>query len=150
MIRFDSILGLATTELSMYAQRQNTNKEETQDINVEKLRQPIDCRIHYDEEITNDGSTRATTSCTPSLRHTRRLQQGGNYLFLSLSLTRSIQPLFTKYQQPYENVCPKSYLFIYDFRVIYTNVHTNRSDRSEPVLGSAGSLSIFHPEGHVS
>ena len=32
---FDSILCSATTELSMYAQRQNKNKEETQDINVE-------------------------------------------------------------------------------------------------------------------
>ena len=45
----------------------------------------------------------------------------------------------------FENVCPKSYLYIYDFRVIYTNVHTNRSDRSEPVLGSAGSL--YLPSG---
>ena len=35
LLRFDSILGSATTELSMYAQRQNRNKEETQDINVE-------------------------------------------------------------------------------------------------------------------
>ena len=46
----------------MYAQIQNKNKEETQDINVEnplcweKPRQPTNCRIHYVEEITTMGA----------------------------------------------------------------------------------------------
>ena len=39
-------------------------------------------------------------------------------------------------------MCPKSYLYIYDFRAIYINVHSNRLDRSGPVLSSAGSLHL--------
>ena len=79
--------------------------------------------------------------------------QGGNYLFLtcSHSLSLSLTLYTTNFTtcnnntHTYESVCPKSYLDIYDFRVIYTNVHTNRSDRSEPVLGSTGSL--YLPSG---
>ena len=62
---------------------------------------------------------------------TRGGYNGGNYLFLSLSLSlsrsNSAHALYNyflqKYQQPYENLCPKSYIYIYDFRTIYTNVH---------------------------
>ena len=92
------------------------------------------------------------TSCTPSLRHTRRLHKEAT-TSSSLSLSHSLYTTnFTtcNNNNNIKSVCPKSYIYMYDFRVIYTNVHTNRSDRSEPVLGSAGSLSIFHPEGHVS
>ena len=134
---------------------QNKKEEETQDINVEnplwweKPRQPIDCKIHYVEEITTMGAQGQRPLAPPSLRHTRRLQPGGNYLFLSLSLSLS-HALYNCTLQNInnhliKNVRPKSNLYIYDFRVIYTNVHTNRSDRSESVLGSAGSL--YPPSG---
>ena len=39
----------------------------------------------------------------------------------------------------HKNVCPKSYLYIYDFRVIYICVPTNRSDGSKLGLRSFGS-----------
>ena len=77
----------------MYAQGQNKKEEETQDINVEnpqwweKPRQPTDRRIHYERDDYNNGSTRATTSCTPSLRHTWRLQWRQLPLPLSHSVT---------------------------------------------------------------
>ena len=76
-----------------------------------------------------------------SLRHTRWLQWRQLPLSLSLSLsllshthtlylcTRAIQltlqnVTITTY---IISVCPKSYLYIYDFRVIYTCVPSNRS-----------------------
>ena len=66
------------------------------------------------------------------------------YLCLSLSLTLSLHTRyttnFTKCNNNHtQNVCPKSYLYIYDFRVIYISVPSNRSDGSEPDLGSFGS-----------
>ena len=75
---------------------------------------------------------------------TRGGYNGGNYLTHTLSFTlslytRAIQLTFTKYQQHNENVCPKSYLYIYDFRVIYISVLPNRSDGSEPGLLPSGS-----------
>ena len=115
----------------------------------EKPRQSTNCRIHYGRGVQQRGYTEATTSC-PLLRHTRRLQlrQRPHFLSLSLSLslvlslyTRAIQLLTTRVQQPKINtnvLCPKSYLYIYDFRVIYTCVPSNRSDGSEPGLGSSG------------
>ena len=78
----------------------------------------------------------------PPLFATRGGYNGGNYLFLSLSLSHAL-PLLTRYTTNFTNVstttkvlCPKSYLYIYDFRVIYMCVPTNRSDGSEldPVL----------------
>ena len=70
------------------------------------------------------------------------IHQFGISTSLSLSLTRSVQLTI----QPHiiQSMCPKSYLYTYDFRAIYINVHSDRSDRSGPVLF------IFHPEGHVS
>ena len=84
-----------------------------------------------------------------SLRHTRRLQWRqlplslSLYLCLSLSLTLSLHTRyttnFTKCNNNHtQNVCPKSYLYIYDFRVIYISVPSNRSDGSEPDLRSSG------------
>ena len=71
-------------------------------------------------------------------------------LSLSLSLSHALYncTLQNINNLLYKSVCPKSYLYIYDFRTIYTNVHTNRSDRSEPVLGLAGSL--YLPSGGTS
>ena len=64
---------------------------------------------------------------------------------LSLSLSHALYNYSLQNINNNKNVCPKSYLYIYDFRVIYINVHSNRSDRSEPVLVSAGSL--YLPSG---
>ena len=68
--------------------------------------------------------------------------------FLSLSqhsVTRSVQ--LTLQPHIIQSMCPKSYLYTYDFRAIYINVHSDRSDRSGPVLGWAGSL--FLPYGGI-
>ena len=80
--------------------KENKNKEETQDINVEnppwweKPRQPTDCRIHYEEEITTMGAQEKRPLAPPSLRLLRRLHKEATTSFslsLSLSLTHSIQ-----------------------------------------------------------
>ena len=64
-------------------------------------------------------------------------------LSLSVSLARSVQLTFSTISYNHtRNVCPKSYLYIYDFRVFYINVHSNRLDRSGPVLSTAGSLHL--------
>ena len=71
--------------------------------------------------------------------------RGGGYKMeatTSLSLSHTLYNFFTTFNT-IESICPKSYLYIYDFRVIYINVHRNRSDRSEPVLRSAGSLYLL-------
>ena len=103
LIGFDSLLCSATTELLMYAQGKQKTKVAMRDdtnINVEnpqwweKPRQPIDCWMHYDEEITKRWEHKGNDLlCLLFLRHTRRLQRGGNYLSLSLTLctTNSIQ-----------------------------------------------------------
>ena len=106
------------------------------------------------EEYKVEENTEATTSCL-LLHHTRRrLQDGGNDLSLSLSASLSLTHalLHALYNSLYKYVttttsytysmCPKSYLYIYDFRAIYINVHSNRLDRSGPVLSSAGSLHL--------
>ena len=121
----------------------------------EKPRQRTGCRkYHYMRGIQcRRKNTEATTSCPLLSRHTRRLQRGGNNLSLSLSLSRSIQLLYTIMQQHVQNLCPKSYLYMYDFSAY---LHLCPSNRSVPI--GAGSVrsrfsasSIrFHPEGHVS
>ena len=75
------------------------------------------------------------------LRHTRRLQRGGNYL--SLSLSRSVQLLFTRITTTFniniESMCPKSYLYIYDFSAY---LHMCPSNQSEPI-GTGSWISRF-------
>ena len=84
----------------------------------EKPRQSTNCRIHYERDY-NNGSTRATTSCT-SLLATRGGYNGGNYLSLSLShsLTRSISAhalynYFTKVFNNYSKMCALSHIYTY-------------------------------------
>ena len=50
--------------------------------------QAAECTIR--EKYNSKENTEATTTC-PLLRHTRRLQRGGNYLSLSHTHTRSVQ-----------------------------------------------------------
>ena len=132
----------------------------------EKPRQRTGCRkYHYTRGIHCRGNSEATTS-RPLPRHTRRrLHRGGNDLSLapfrrqqavtteattsfSLSHSLCIQLHSIHIQQPYqhyESMCPKSYLYIYDFSAY---LHLCSSDRfgtdrgrfcDEPVL------CIFHP-----
>ena len=98
--------------------------------------------MHYDEEITNDGSTRATTSCVSSSFATRGGYNEEATTSLSLSLSLSVQlTLYKNINNLIESICPKSYLYLYDFSAF---LHMCPSqNRSEPVL------CIFHPEGHV-
>ena len=64
-------------------------------------------------------STEATTSCTPS--SPRGGYNGGNNLSLSLSLSIHCYTLYNyKSVQQHKFFCPKSYLYTYDFRAIYT------------------------------
>ena len=99
-------------------------------------------RKHRGNDLLSSSSPHATT--------VTRWRQRPLSLTFSLSFTLCTTLYKVILTTLFKSLCPKSYLYIYDFRVFYTNVHTNRSDWSEPVLGSAGSLSIFHPEGHVS
>ena len=111
--------------------------------------------MHYDERITKRWEHKGNDLLyLLFLRHTRRLQRGGNYLSLSLSLTRSVQLTLYNYnihqQQHNKSMCPKSYLYIYDF-LAYLHMCPSQSVRTDrnrflyqPVL------CIFHPEGHVS
>ena len=81
------------------------------------------------------------------LRHTRRLQRGGNYLSLSLSLTLCTT---NSIQQPLSStttkVCALSHIYTYmTFRHIYICVLPIGRNRSGSVLRSAGSL--YLPSG---
>ena len=80
-----------------------------------------------------------------SLRHTRRLQWRQLPLSLSLSLSHALS-LHTRYTTNFRkcnnnilSVCPKSYLYIYDFWVICTCVPSNRSGR----IGTGSSVIRF-------
>ena len=104
------------------------NKEKTQNVNVEtqmweKPRQPTDCRKSLWEEDTESWrSTEATTSCLLPSPH-----GGYNEATTSLSLSHALSVhSYTRYAHTTTNVqqqlyvCPKSYLYTYDFRAIYT------------------------------
>ena len=72
--------------------------------------------MHYDEEITNDGSTRATTSCVSSSFATRGgyNEEATTSLSLSLYIVNSIQ-YFNNNNNYIIIMRPKSYLYLYDF-----------------------------------
>ena len=130
---------------------ENKNKEDTS-VNVEnpqwweKPRQPTGCKIHYEKGDYSSGSTRATISCTPSLRHTRRLQWRQLPLSLSLSLsltlylcTRAIQLTLQMYQQ-HLKVCALSHIYTYMTFGLFTHVSpSNRSGR----IGTRSSVIWF-------
>ena len=108
----------------------NKWKREYTDINVEtqmweKPRQPTSCRIHYERRLQR-WKHRGN-----DLLHlyfaTRWLQWRQRPLSLSLSLSHSVSihsyALYTynyKSVQQHKLFCPKSYLYTYDFRAIYT------------------------------
>ena len=137
--------------MRLCTRKQKLSNEQRDDtvINVEtqmweKPRQSTNCRIHYGRGVQQRGYTEATTSC-PLLRHTRRLQLRQRPHTLSLSHVVFVHMRYTTtynksvQQQTLYVLCPKSYLYIYEFRVIYTSVLSNRSDGSEPGLRSSGS-----------
>ena len=92
--------------------------------------------------------TEATTSCSPSSPHAAVTVEATTSLSLSLTLSHVVS-IHTRYtttsyksvatKKNYNVLCPKSYLYIYDFRVFYTCVPSNWSDGSEPGLRSSGS-----------
>ena len=94
-------------------------------------------RIHRGNDLLFSSSPHAAVTVEATTSHTHSLS-------LTMSLyTRAIHLLLTKVQQLTINyvlsVCPKSYLYRYDFRVIYTCVPSNLSDGSKPGLRSSGS-----------
>ena len=93
---------------------------------------------HYLREEYNDTENTEATSCL-LLRHTRRrLHSGGNDLSLCLSraLSNFYKVILTT---TYRNMCPKSYLYIYDFSAY---LHMCPSNRSEPI-GIGSEISRF-------
>ena len=92
-----------------------------------------------------------TTSC-PLPHHTRRrLQDGGNDLSLSLSLcvTRSVKLFYNNIHQHIESMCPKSYLYIYDFSAYLHMCPSQSVGTDQYRFWDRLVLGIFHPEGHV-
>ena len=76
---------------------------------------PQTAENHYERRKQQWESTKATTSCTPSSPH------GGYNEGNDLSLTIHSHMLFTYNATTSTNCfCPKSYLYTYDFRAIYT------------------------------
>ena len=109
----------------------------------EKPRQPTGCRMHYKRGIQQRGKTQRQRPLVLFFATRGGYKMEENDLSLSLyvhTLCNYLYKITTT-----QSMCPKSYLYIYDFRDIYIYVHTNRSDRSEPDLGSAGSL--YLPSG---
>ena len=93
----------------------------------EKPRQPTDCRKSLWEKY-NNGETQRQRPLAPLLRHTQWLQmEATTSLSLSISYTLSLYTV-TLYTHTttkmFNNIinyfCPKSYLYTYDFRAIYT------------------------------
>ena len=156
---FDSIHLATTLTVRLCTEKQKIDKgRDDTDINVEtqnvgKPRQSTNGRIHYERQLQR-WSTEVTPSCTSSSPHAAVTMEAATSLslFLSVSL-HALYNYFTKVQQRHI-LCPKSYLYIYDFQVIYISVLPNRSDGSEPghrnrVFGLPV-LPNFHPEGPVS
>ena len=123
LIGFDSSLRSATTETSMYAQGKQKIRMNRVETTARKTQRQRPLVLFF---ATRGGYKMEENDLSLSLYvHTLC-----NYLY-KITTTQSM--------------CPKSYLYIYDFRDIYIYVHTNRSYRSEPDLGSAGSL--YLPSG---
>ena len=79
----------------------------------------------------------------PLLRHTRRrLHRGGNEL--SLSLSRSVHN-FTTIQQLHIKLCPKSYLYLYDFSAYLHFCPSDRFGTDRGRFCSKPVLYILHP-----
>ena len=106
--------------------------------------------MHYDEEITNDGSTRATTSCVSSFFATRGGYNEEATTSLSLSHTHSVQLTLYKNNNQLQKVCALSHIYTYMTFGIFTCVLPNRSETDRNRFLDQPVLCIFHPEGHVS
>ena len=91
-------------------------------------------RIHRGNGLLSSSSPHAVVTIEATTSHTHSLS-------LSRCLcTHALYNLLTTKTTTLHNVlCPKSYLYIYDFWVIYTCVPSNQSDGSEPGLRSSGS-----------
>ena len=95
-----------------------------------------------------------SSSSSPRAAAVTRWRQRPLSLSLSLSLTYSLYTtLQNNIDNSLQNVCPKSYLYIYDFSAY---LHLCPSNRSVPIRAGyvmsrffASSIR-FHPEGHVS
>ena len=109
-------------------------------------------QFDYGRGIQQRGYKEATTSC-PLLRHTRRLQlrQRPHTHTLSLSHAVSVHTRYTTTNYLTTHILfPKSYLYIYDLRVIYISVLCNWSDWNRNRVFGHPVLPNFHPEGPVS
>ena len=118
----------------MHRKQKSTMEERiTQYVNVEnpnvgKNHDSPQAAEYTMREDYNDGSREATTSCTSTSSHGG--YNGGNDLFLSLSLslfhythlhTHTVQlTIMFHTLSTLSCVCPKSYLYTYEFRAIYT------------------------------
>ena len=151
----------------MRLKQKNNNKRDDTSVNVENPQcgknhgSPQTAEYTKGEEYNSEDTqrqrplvlffaTRGSYNEGNDLTHTHT-----HSLSLTLSLcTRTIQLLYKSVTTTTKSVCPKSYLYIYNFRVIYISVLPNRSDGSEPghrnrVFGLPV-LPNFHPEGPVS
>ena len=106
----------------------------------QKPRQPTGCRIHYKRGIQCRTKTQRQRPLVLFFSHTRRrLQDGGNDLSLSHALLHALYNVSTIYINNMENMCPKSYLYIYDFSAY---LHMCPSNQSEPI-GAGSEISRF-------
>ena len=90
----------------------------------EKPRQPTDCRKSLWEEY-NNGETQRKRPLAPLLCHTAVTVEATTSFSLSLSISLYTVTLYThtttkKCSTTLRALCPKSYLYTYDFQAIYT------------------------------
>ena len=154
-IRFSSSFGHNRTEEVCTKSTQKTESNiETQDItwkthnsgkNHDSPR-AVEYTIweEYKVERKHRGNDLLSSS-SPHAAAVTRWRQRPLSLSLCISLLHALYNSSTNMWQRSKSMCPKSYLYIYDFWAIYTNVLTNRLDWSGPVLRSAGSL--YLPSG---
>ena len=100
-------------------------------------------RKHRDNDLLSSSfATRGgyNEEATTSLSHT---------LSLSHALYNKLYTKITTAFQHYESMCPKSYLYIYDFSA-YLHMCPSQSVRTNRYrFWDRPVLFIFHPEGHV-
>ena len=107
----------------------------------EKPRQPTNCKIHYMRGIQSQRKQRGNnllSSSSPHAAAVTRWRQRPLSLSLSVSLARSVQ--LTLQQQPTllhhsKSMCPKSYIYIYDFSAY---LHICPSNWSKPIGTGSG------------